>query len=139
MHGEPMSQLIDELERHHQFLRERFDRVKKAGVESEEGRAALKQIKASLFAHLAKEDEQLYPALEEAALSDPRLADILTIFREDIAKVASAANAFFAGLESGQLKGLPLAREFGSLSAQFTLRIAKEESVLYAEYDKISR
>lgn len=139
MHGEPMSQLIDELKQHHQFLGDRFDRVKQVGVETPEGRAALKQIKASLFAHLAKEDEQLYPALEEAARSDHRLADMLAVFREDIAKVAAAATAFFTGVESGKLKGLQLARDFGSLAGQFTLRVAKEESVLYAEYDRLNR
>ena len=55
----------------------------------------------------------------------------------NIAQVASAATAFFAGLESGQLNGLQLAREFGSLVGQLTLRVAKEESVLYAEFDKV--
>jgi hypothetical protein len=133
-----MSKLVDELKRHHQFLRERIDRVKEIGVQSAEAQVILKQIKASLFAHLAKEDDELYPALEKAARSDPRLGDLLAIFREDIAQVASAATAFFAGFESGQLKGLQLAREFGSVVGQLTLRVAKEESVLYAEYDKVA-
>ena len=133
-----MSTLVDELKRHHQFLRERIERVKQAGVDSAVGQTSLKQIKASLLSHLAKEDAELYPALERAARSDPRLGDILTLFREDIAQVASAATAFFAGFESGQLKGVQLAREFGSLVGQLTLRVAKEESVLYAEYDKVA-
>jgi hypothetical protein len=133
-----MSKLIDELKQHHQFLRARLDAVKAAGVDSPDGRAALRQIKASLFAHLAKEDDQLYPVLEKAAKSDPRLADILVIFRDDIAQVAKAATAFFAGFESGKLKGLQLARDFGALTGQISLRVAKEESVLYAEYDKLA-
>jgi DUF438 domain-containing protein len=132
-----MSKLVDELKQHHQFLRARIDAVKAAGVDSPDGRAALSQIKASLFAHLAKEDEQLYPALEAAGKSDRRLADILTIFRDDITQVAQAATAFFAGFDSGQVKGMQLAREFGALTAQLTIRVAKEESILYAEYDKL--
>ena len=90
-----MSKLIDELRGEHAKMAEALNRVKELGIGSEESTKLLVSTEASFLAHLKKEDEQLYPILKKAAMTDEELAKKLKSFAEDMDEISRAAMKFF--------------------------------------------
>ena len=130
-----MAALIEELRREHELLLAALQEVGQAGIGTPQAARALHRIKALLLAHLRKEDERLYPRLEAAARTDPTLADLLAVFARDMQEVTAVALAFFEKRPNGG-GGFGYAREWGTVAARLRLRIASEESGLYAEYER---
>ena len=58
-----MARLIEELKKDHAAIAALLDRVKDPNVTNSEAHKILLSAKASLLAHLKKEDVQLYPVL----------------------------------------------------------------------------
>ena len=112
--------------------------VNRLGISTNEGKSKLLAAKQGLLAHLKKEDDQLYPVLNEAAEQDPDLRRTLDTFAKDMKVVSGGALEFFAKYAGGG-SGLEFARDFGRLYAVLGSRVRREESVLYAEYDKLRR
>ncbi len=131
-----MSKLIDELRAEHALVAKLLGEARDAGINTPAGLATLVKAKSALLGHLKKEDVQLYPPLREAAKSNQRLSWLLNTYAKDMEGVTSAALAFFAKYEKGG-EGVEFSKDFGSLFAQLKLRIGKEESELYKEYDKL--
>lgn len=98
------------------------------------GRAALFGVRDELLAHLAKEDERLYPALRTAARTDPHLARILGDLDDEMERLGRDAGAFFARWSEEEAAGLVFATELGRLAADLRLRIGREERVLYPAF-----
>jgi hypothetical protein len=132
-----MTSLILELQREHQLIAEHLKVARDAGVDSQKGLLALGKAKATLLAHLKKEDEQLYPLLREAAKKDRRLAWLLELYARDMEEVSTAALAFFDKYANGG-RGVEFGRDFGTLIARLNARIANEERELYREFDAIT-
>lgn len=104
------------------------------GVDSAAGRETLMTAKVGLLAHLKREDEDLYPALVEAAKDDPIVADALDVLDEDMRGLAGQALAFFDKAETSDDS---IAEDFGTLVALLSRRIQKEEAVIYKAYDML--
>lgn len=132
-----MSELVTDLKREHAQIAEVLENVKNLGVNSKEGQEQLLTAMNGLLAHLKKEDEQLYPALNEAAEIDSNLKRTLDVFAQDMAEISKAAMDFFEKYSGGG-SGLEFAQDFGRLAASLTQRIRKEENILYAKYDSLA-
>lgn len=131
-----MSKLTDELKQEHAFLVHMLDQVRSTAVSSDAARKHLFSAKAKLLAHLEKENRLLYPALREAAKRDPVVDVMLTTFAAEMEQVADAAMTFFEKYsKSGEV--LDFERELGVLLGALTMRIRREESMLYAAYDRL--
>lgn len=132
-----MSRLVDELKKEHQAIVENLTKIKTLGVTSAEGQKKLALAKKSLLAHLKKEDEQLYPRLNQEAQKNPDLKRTLDLFAKDMNNISSAALKFFDKYDGGG-SGIEFAKDFGSLVATLSQRIQKEERIIYAKYDEIT-
>ena len=131
-----MSKLVEELKNEHAMVVAALEKVKKLGIGSQEGQEALASVKEALLGHLKKEDEQFYPTLKKAAQNNPRLARSLEAYAGELAEVSKAALQFFEKYARGGIS-TEFTTDFGKLSAALADRIRKEESYLYAEYDKL--
>ena len=133
-----MSDLVQALKAEHANIGKLLAVVSEFGADSEKGHKAIMAAKTGLLAHLEREDEHLYPVLEEAAMQDPILRDALDFFLDDIQGVAVAALAFFDKYEGG-VAGDSFSEDFAGLAGVLTQRIQKEESVIYKMYDQIDQ
>jgi iron-sulfur cluster repair protein YtfE (RIC family) len=133
-----MSKLVEELKRDHVLMVDMLNRVKELGITKKEGQDILISAKASLLAHLKKEDKDLYPALKKAAETNSSVKQTLEIFAKDMEEISKFALQFFDKYSHGG-SGIEFARDFGKLFATLTGRMRKEEDILYREYDKISQ
>ncbi|MGZ3789184.1 MAG: hemerythrin domain-containing protein [Bacteriovorax sp.] len=132
-----MSKLIDDLKKDHVALVQLLEEIKAAGPTSPEGKKKLVQAKNGLLAHLKKEDNELYPVLKKAAEKDAKLKSTLEIFASDMAGISGFAMEFFTTYADGG-EGIKFAGDWGKLYATLAGRIRKEESTLYAEYNKLN-
>ena len=132
-----MSNIVAELKSEHEMLVKVLGEVKEIGVSSEEGRGKLMAAKDGLLAHLAKEDEHLYPQLKERAMTDANLKSMLDTFARDMDSISAAALAFFDKYQDGG-SGIEFAKDFGALYGALGNRIRKEETILYPEFDKLT-
>ncbi|MCP4265520.1 MAG: hemerythrin domain-containing protein [Candidatus Brocadiaceae bacterium] len=131
-----MSKLVDDLKQQHKVIADTLSKVKSLGVTSDEGQKTLLAAKNGLLAHLNKEDKELYPVLNKAAESDSGLKNTLDFYAKDMDTISKAALEFFEKYSTGG-SGLEFAKDFGTLFATLSLRINKEESILYKKYDEL--
>ena len=91
--------------------------------------------KTRLLSHLRKEDTELYPVLNKAALADPALKLTLDFYAGAMQEISSNALLFFDKYAAGSL-GTEFARDFGAFFTTISRRIRDEEQTIYAEYEK---
>ena len=128
--------LVKQFIKEHEVIVAALQQVRDLGIGTDAGVRKLKAARAGLLAHLKKEDDKLYPVLEEAAKNDEHLKRQLQIFARDMDQISAAALEFFDKYAEGG-KGIEFARDFGRLFSVLSSRIRKEENFLYKEYDKI--
>lgn len=131
-----MNRLVDELKKDHEEIVEVLTKVKKLGISSKDGQDMLLAAKGGLLAHLSKEDKRLYPILRKAAENNQNLKTTLDMFAKDMESVSKAAVEFFEKYEKGG-SGIEFAKDFGRLVGVLSIRIQKEENIIYAEYEKM--
>ncbi len=83
-----------------------------------------------MIKHLLNEDENLYPYLEKAAVENKQLKGTLKVFADEMDIISNETLSFFNKYEKEE-RGLEFAKDFGKLFAKLSLRIRREESVLY--------
>ena len=133
-----MRNLIAELKQEHAVISARLVEARALGISSAQGRDHLLLVKSTLLAHLAKEDQQLYPKLREAAANDRQLETLLKIFARDMEQVSGFAIQFFAKFESGVATSDQYLEDVAMLLARLRFRIGNEEQILYREYQRVS-
>ena len=133
-----MSRLVEELKNDHNVIVEMLMEVSKLGVSSKEGKDKLISAKLGLLSHLKKEDESLYPVLKKASETDPALKQTLELFVRDMEVTSKAVMQFFDKYSSGSA-GTDFAKACGALFSDLKMRIWKEENILYAKYDELSK
>jgi hemerythrin-like domain-containing protein len=106
------------------------------GVSTKEGRDLVVAVKEVLLSHFRKEDAALYPALMEAAINDPGLRELLTVFFKDLEAITTSALQFLNEYSNGP-RGKDFKKDLNKFSATLKRRIAKEEKLLYKEYDSL--
>lgn len=129
-----MSDFIDELKNEHQSILKRLMNVKRLGQHTMEGRSELNRAKKELLMHLEKEDEQLYPALEERAEGDRELKEMLDPFEDEMKEITAFSIKFFKKYSIGG-GGIEFFRDFDRLFNLLRDRIQKEESLLFEKYN----
>lgn len=132
-----MSKIVEELMAEHEVLAKVLTDVKEKGVSTDEGRGMLMSAREGLLAHLAKEDEHLYPQLMEKSKEDQNLKNLLDTFARDMDGISKAALDFFDKYQDGGSE-IEFAKDFGALYGALSNRIRKEETILYPEFDKIA-
>ena len=133
-----MSKLVEELKKDHVAIAETLNKVKNLGITSGEGQDTLLTAKNGLLTHLKKEDEQLYPVLNNEAKTDVNLKKNLDMFARDMDKVSKTALEFFDKYSTVG-SGLEFAKDFGRLFSLLTQRIGKEEIIIYEKYDELMK
>ncbi len=131
-----MSALVNELKEEHAMLVQILENVKQLGIGSREGKDCLASAKEALLSHLRKENEHLYPPLRRAAADNPHLRTLLDDFARDMESVETQTMRLFEDYLTGA-PWLEFAREYGKVMFLLGTRIRREESMLYAEYEKL--
>lgn len=131
------TKLIEELKKDHAVIFDCLDRAKELGINTAEGQKSLLAAKSSLLGHLAKEDGWLYPLLRRAAEADNRTKSLLDAFARDMEGVSKAATDFLNKYAGGG-SGIDFARDFGRFFITLKMRMTKEESILYREFEKLA-
>lgn len=130
--------LINKLKGDHQVLAATLAEVKQLGITDPKGIAKLKSAKAALLAHLKHEEVELYPVLQNAAKNDPKLAVLLKSLGDEMATLSKAALDFFNKYENGG-DNFEYARDYGKLIGALGIRIQREESTIYVEFEKLAQ
>jgi len=131
-----MSVLIEELKKEHCAIAETINEVNRLGIGTQEGQNMLMMAKSSFLTHLKKEDEQIYPLLNRAAETDPELKTTLDIYATDMDQISKAVLEFFEKYSYGD-SGFEFSQDYGTLYTTLSLRIAKEEAVIYKKFDEL--
>lgn len=128
--------IVEKLRNEHQTLVAALGTVDSSKIGTEEGNEVLFNIKSALLQHLKHEDDEFYPLLKDAALTDAELAKTLNTFEKDMEKISAAALDFFEKYTSTS-SSETFKEDFGLLVENLAQRIAMEEEVLFAAHDKI--
>ncbi len=132
-----MSQLIEDLKSAHVEISGIFLQVAKLGITSEEGQRKLFHAKSKLFAHLKKEDEELYRILWEKAENNQGLKLKLESFARGMDSVTGTIIAFFEKYSGGEVEN-DFKNDFNKIYTALIQRINSEESELFPEYEKLN-
>lgn len=133
-----MSKLVEELKIEHIAINETLQEVRKLGIGTQEGQDKLMSVKYQLLAHLEKEDLHIYPLLKSKAEKDPELKQTLEFYVTNIEEISKGALDFFKKYSKKE-SGFEFGKDFGNLYATLSLRIAKEEAVLYEKFNELTR
>lgn len=131
-----MAKLIKELKKDHEVILAILNKVKELGIGSREGQEKLLSVKNLLLAHIKKEDDQLYKVLNKAAENDSDLKHTIDVFAKDMDNISRVAFEFFSKYINGG-SGIEFAKDFGRLYALLGERIRREESIIYARYERL--
>jgi len=134
-----MAQIIEELKKDHAAIESMLNKAKDPSISHKEARKILISARTSLLAHLKKEDTQLYPVLNKAALSDATLKMRLDFYAKDMEEITSNAIGFFDKYSpENAIIDIEFAKAFGKLFSTISIRLRTEESTLYKEYEKLN-
>ena len=132
-----MSKLIEELKREHRAIVGTINEVNRLGIGTKEGQNMLMSAKNSFIAHLKKEDEQIYPLLNRAAENDPELKTTLYFYAKNMDEISITVFDFFEKYSYGD-SGLEFSTDYGILYTTLSMRITKEEAVIYKKFDELN-
>ena len=128
--------LISELKKEHILITETLEKINQKGIGAEECQRYLLKTKSLLLNHLKKEDVDFYPTLKVVAKNNAYIRKTLKSFADDMDEVSDLALRFFDKYASGG-KGIEFAKDYGRLSSKLSMRIRKEETVLYTFYESL--
>lgn len=133
-----MSLLIGELKKQHSEIFAELKEANDLGIVTNEGRDKLLSSKVDLLAHLKKEDEHLYPVLIKEAEKNKQMENVLDSFSCEMENISRSALKFFEKYSDGVIDS-KYAETFETLYAAHSARMKNEESILFAEYEKINQ
>jgi len=125
--------IIDDLKGEHKLLFRILDEVELLGVSNKPGQEKLMSAKSILLAHLAKEDEKLYPVLHKLAETNDTLEGLLEVFSEEMSEISQKAILFFDKY-TGATSYNEFYKDFIILSDILRHRMENEETLLYPEF-----
>ncbi len=130
--------LIDQLMKEHSEIFADLTEANNLGIITKEGQSKLFSIKADLLVHLKHEDEHLYPVLRKEAENSKNLESILNSFSSEMEDISKSVMKFIDKYSNGVLDS-KYVESFESIFATLSARMKKEESVIFAEYEKINQ
>lgn len=132
-----MLKLIEELKKEHSFIIDTLNKSRKHGVDTERGQNEILSVKDTILAHIRKEDEEFYPVIKKAADSNQRLKELLTEFDKDMNEISRYSIEFFGHEDA--IAGSDLAIELEKFIVILERRILREETFLFAEFEKLNQ
>ncbi len=133
-----MSLRIEELKKQHSEIIAELEAANNLGIITKEGQDRLLSTKADLLAHLKNEDEHLYPVLRKEAEINKHLEGTLDSFSIEMENITISVLEYFGKYSDGVLDS-KYVDVFETLYATLSARMKNEESVLFAEYEKINQ
>ncbi len=133
-----MSVLIDQLKEEHSEIFAELNEADNLGIITKEGQNKLFSTKADLLVHLKNEDEHLYPVLRKEAENNKHLEIILSSFSSEMKNISTSVMKFIEKYSDGVLDS-KYVESFETIFETLSARMKKEESVLFAEYEKINQ
>lgn len=133
-----MSALIDQLIKEHSEIFAELNEANDLSIITKEGQNKLFSTKADLLVHLNNEDEYLYPVLRKEAENNKQLESILNSFSSEMENISESAMKFFEKYTDRVLDSRYV-ESFETIFATLSERMKKEESVLFAEYEKLNQ
>ncbi len=130
--------LIDQLIKEHSKIIADLTEANNLGIITEKGQSKLFSAKADLLEHLKNEDEHLYPVLKKEAENNKHLESILNSFSSEMENISKSVMEFIDKYSNGVLDS-KYVESFESILATLSTRMKKEESVIFAEYEKINQ
>ncbi len=130
--------LIDQLIKEHSQIFDELTEANRLGIITKEGQSKLFSAKADLLVHLKNEDEHLYPILKKEAENNKNLESILNSFSSEMEDISKSVMEFIDKYSNGVLDS-KYVESFDSIFATLSARMKKEESIIFAEYEKISQ
>lgn len=131
--------LVEELQQEHEYISQLLGDVQQKGIASEEGKNELFRVKEKLLEHLRKEDERLYPPLQDYAKNDAQFKDTLNWYISQMAEISKKAMEFFNKYENVNENSTEFYKDVGELIALLKSRISKEEMILFKKYNEVAR
>lgn len=141
-----MTTLVADLKSDHVQLKRTLKQVSDFSKPVVERLSHLAQIKKALLTHLEKEDRELYPMLKRAAERDLSVRRMVGLFVKDMEELAPQALSFFAKYENVEVVSkrmqtevqftVEFGRDLEQLIILLGLRIGREESTLYPEFER---
>lgn len=132
-----MLKLIEEFKKEHAVIIEALEKSRKLGVDTKDGQNEILSAKDAILAHIMKEDKLLYPVLIKAANSNRRLKELLAEFDTDMNEISCYSIEFFG--KNSEMTGSNLAMELEKFTAILDRRILREETFLFAEFEKLNQ
>jgi len=125
--------LIDKLTKEHKDVVALLQEVQSKGIDSKKGRKKLLAAEDLFIEHLQREEDDLYPALQAAAVDNVELQDMLKEKYRDLQDVTLAAIAFFDKYSSTK-KAPEFEQDFKQLFLVLTERIWVEQAEIFPIY-----
>lgn len=125
-----MTSLVAQLKQEHDALKAKVTEITLQGIMTPEGFFELQQLMGLLRTHIAHEDRDMYPLLEQVALHDDDLRALLARFRAEINEVTDESARFFAFYVTPE-RSLDYAHDVARIFSMLTNRINTEETLLY--------
>jgi len=97
-----------------------------------------RDIHELLTDHVKRESSVVYDALNEAAVHDPRLKDILEHSEQNLHETMDAADKFFEDCSSSARR-MEFIKHYGVFYILLKDRIRHEEAVLFPEFERVAR
>lgn len=133
-----MARLIDELKQDHVEIEALLARVRDNGITNNEAHKILIAARSKLLAHLKKEDIQLYPVLNKAAINDATLKRSVEFYAKDMQQITADTVAFFDKYSPADAPiDIEFAKAFGRLYSTISRRLRSEEGTLYRAYETL--
>ena len=132
-----MLKLIEEFKKEHSFIIDTLNRSRKLGIGTEESQNAILSVKDIILDHIKMEDEEFYPVLRETAKSNQKLKNLLAEFDKDMKEISRYFIEFFDN--NSVITGSDLAMELENFTAILERRILREETFLFAEFEKFNQ
>ena len=121
--------LIDTLKHDHEQIFKLLDESHTLGITTEAGRCKLRQVRATVTAHLKREDLKLYPEMRKHA-ETRALGDT---YADEMRSISAETLQLFDSLERGDA-GVDFARQTGRVISHLRQRMTREEVRLYPAF-----
>ncbi|WP_108650647.1 hemerythrin domain-containing protein [Dongshaea marina] len=105
--------------------------IKVHGANSEKSKDSLEQLRGVLIGHLKKEDQYIYPNLNDSGDNQQVAID----FKKEMQEISELIFDFYEKYVDKPLVGEDFSREFDAIVKAIHKRIIKEENSLYPLYD----
>ncbi len=131
----PGERLVMELKKEHELILQSFNLVKTLGIHTKDGLSEYRNIENLLMEHIIKEDNNMYPVLNEVAKSNKTIQAALDHLTKDLEEIDYTIHQFSQTL-TGKENLEELESTFNVIGDVLINRIKLEEALIYPAFEK---